>query len=106
MQPTGHPVAACFVAQLFVLPLLGQLMGRTQEGFAVTAELTESVGANHGREQITACHLRREGERLLAAPIRSKAGLITQLAGADGYFIIARDCEGLPKGAQIQVYPY
>ena len=102
----GHPVAACFVAQLFVLPLLGRLMGRTQEDFAVTAELTESVGANHGREQITACHLRREGERLLAAPIRSKAGLITQLAGADGYFIIARDCEGLPKGAQVQVFLY
>ena len=102
----GHPVAACFVAQLFVLPLLKRLEGRAQEEYAVTAELTESVGANHGREQLTACHLRREGERLLAAPIRSKAGLITQLAGADGYFIIERDCEGLPKGAQIQVYPY
>ena len=102
----GHPVAACFVAQLFVLPLLKRLEGRAQEEYAVTAELTESVGANHGREQLTACHLRREVERLLAAPIRSKAGLITQLAGADGYFIIARDCEGLPKGAQIQVYPY
>ncbi len=102
----GHPVAACFVTQLFVLPLLGRLMGRTQEDLTVTAELTESVGANHGREQITACRLRREGGRLLAAPIRSKAGLITQLAGADGYFLIKRDCEGLPKGAQIQVYPY
>ena len=102
----GHPVAACFVAQLFVLPLLGRLMGRTQEDFTVTAELTESLGANHGREQINACHLRREGGKLLASPIRSKSGLITQLAGADGYFIIARDCEGLPKGAQVQVYLY
>ena len=102
----GHPVAACFVAQLFVLPLLKRLEGRAQEEYAVAAELTESVGANHGREQINACRLRRENGRLLAAPIRSKAGLITQLAGADGYFIIARDCEGLPKGAQIQVYPY
>ncbi len=102
----GHPVAACFVAQLFVLPLLGRLMGRTQETYAVPAELTESVGANHGREQINACHLRREGGKLLAAPIRSKAGLITQLAGADGYFIIPRDCEGLPRGAQVQVYRY
>ena len=102
----GHPVAACFVAQLFVLPLLGQLMGRKREDFTVTAELTESLGANHGREQINACHLRREGETLLAAPIRSKSGLITQLAGADGYFIISRDCEGLPKGAQVHVYLY
>ena len=102
----GHPVAACFVAQLFVLPLLGRLMGRKQEDFTVTAELTESLGANHGREQINACHLRREGGKLLASPIRSKSGLITQLAGADGYFIIARDCEGLPKGAQVQVFLY
>ena len=102
----GHPVAACFVAQLFVLPLLGRLMGRKQEDFTVTAELTESLGANHGREQINACHLRREGGKLMAAPIRSKSGLITQLAGADGYFIIERDCEGLPKGAQVQVYLY
>ena len=99
----GHPVAACFVAQLFVLPLLGRLMGRKQEDYTVTAELTESLGSNHGREQVNACHLRREGGRLLAAPIRSKSGLITQLAGADGYFIIPRDCEGLPKGAQVQV---
>ena len=102
----GHPVAACFVAQLFVLPLLGRLMGRKREEYTVTAELTESLGANHGREQINACHLRREGGKLMAAPIRSKSGLITQLAGADGYFIISRDCEGLPKGAQVQVYLY
>ena len=102
----GHPVAACFVAQLFVLPLLGRLMGRKQDAYTVTAELTESLGANHGREQINACHLLREGGRLLAAPIRSKSGLITQLAGADGYFIIERDCEGLPKGAQVQVFLY
>lgn len=102
----GHPVAACFVAQLFVLPLLGRLMGRKQEDYAVTAELTESLGANHGREQVNACHLRWEGGKLFASPIRSKSGLITQLAGADGYFIIARDCEGLPKGAKVQVFLY
>ena len=102
----GHPVAAYFVARLFVLPLLARLEGRTQEDFAVTAELTESVGANHGREQITACILRREGDRLLAAPIRSKSGLITRLTEADGYFIIERDCEGLSKGAEVQVLLY
>ena len=28
------------------------------------------------------------------------------IAGADGFFIISRDCEGLPKGAQVQVYLY
>ena len=102
----GHPVAADTVAQLFVLPLLDILMGKNQESHPVTAELTESVSANHGREQVNACRLYRRDGKLLAEPIRSKSGLITQLAGADGYFIITRDCEGLPRGAQIEVFPY
>lgn len=100
----GHPVAAYFVAQLFVLPLLSRLMGREQRQYPVTAELAESVAANHGRAQVNACRLETRGNQLTAVPIRSKSGLITQLAGADGYFIIDRDCEGLPKGAMVQVY--
>ncbi|MBQ9687320.1 MAG: molybdopterin molybdotransferase MoeA [Oscillospiraceae bacterium] len=100
----GHPVAAFFVARLFVLPLLARLAGREQRALTVTAELTESVGANHGRTQVNGCTLSRVDGKLLAAPIRSKSGLITQLAGAAGYFVIERDCEGLPKGAQVQVY--
>ena len=100
----GHPAAASFAARLFALPLLDRLTGRETPQYTVTAELTESVGANHGRAQLNACRLVRKGGRLLAVPIRSKSGLITQLAGADGFFIIGRDCEGLPAGAQVQVY--
>ncbi len=100
----GHPVAAYFVTRLFVLPLLGRLYGLAMDRFAVTACLSESLGANHGRAQVNACKLVCEDGKLLAVPVRSKSGLITQLAGADGYFIIERDCEGLPKGAEVQVY--
>ena len=99
----GHPVAAYFITKLFVLPLLSRLMGREQEQYTTTAKITESIGANHGRAQYQCCRLeRREGE-LFASPIRGKSGLITTLAGADGYFCIDRDCEGLPRGAEIQV---
>lgn len=100
----GHPVAAFVVARLFVLPLLDRLAGRERPLWSVTAELSESVGANHGRAQVNACRLLRQDGRVLALPIRSKSGLITQLAGADGFFCIERDCEGLPKGAPVQVY--
>lgn len=99
----GHPVAAYFITKLFVLPLLSRIMGRESETYAVTARLTESIGANHGRAQYQSCYLeRREGE-LYAVPVRGKSGLITALAGTDGYFCIERDCEGLPKFAEIQV---
>ncbi|MCR5087904.1 MAG: molybdopterin molybdotransferase MoeA [Oscillospiraceae bacterium] len=99
----GHPAAAFFVAKLFVLPLLARLEGRTLRGFPVQAELSESLGANHGRAQVNACRLQHDGNRLVAVPVRSKSGLITQLAGADGYLVIDRDCEGLEKGASVEV---
>ena len=96
----GHPAAAYFIAKTFVLPLIARLMGKEDETFAVKAVLAESVGANHGRSQFNAVRL-KDG---LAYPVRSKSGLITQLAGADGYMCIARDCEGLEKGTEIEVY--
>ena len=99
----GHPVAAYFITKLFVQPLLGRLTGRNMTAYTVTAKVTESISANHGRAQYHCCRLERRDGQLLAQPIRGKSGLITTLAGADGYFCIGRDCEGLPKGAEIQV---
>ena len=100
----GHPVAAFFIAKLFVLPLLARLEGRDAPNYPVEATLSESLGANHGRAQINACRLTDADGKRIATPIHSKSGLITQLAGADGYLMIDRDCEGLPRGAAVQVY--
>ena len=78
-------------------------MGRKQETYTVSAKLTENISANHGRAQYHCCHLERKDGELYAYPIRGKSGLITTLAGADGYFCIDRDCEGLPQNAEVQV---
>ena len=100
----GHPVAAYFITKIFILPLLCRLTGRKQESYTTTARVTESISANHGRAQVHCCRLESRDGVLWASPIRGKSGLITTLAGADGYFIIDRDCEGLPQGAQVQVF--
>jgi len=99
----GHPVAAYFVTKLFVLPLLGRMMDRDMTAYTVTAKLTESISANHGRAQYHCCRLEQRNNEVYAYPIRGKSGLITTLAGADGWFCISRDCEGLPQGAEVQV---
>ena len=99
----GHPVAAYFITKLFVLPLLGRMSSRTMTSYTVTAKISESVSANHGRAQYHCCRLERKNGELIAYPIRGKSGLITTLAGADGYFCVTRDCEGLPQGAEVQV---
>lgn len=102
----GHPVAAFFVSRLFALPLLDRLMGRVSQRYSVPAVLTEAVSANHGRAQYMGVFLsRREGVNY-ARPIRGKSGLITALAGSDGYFRIPRDCEGMAAGASIDVWLY
>ncbi len=100
----GHPVAAFFVAKLFVLPLLARLEDRTVRTYPAHAAISESLNANHGRMQVNACRLEEADGSLTAVPIRSKSGLITQLAGADGYLVINRDCEGLPKDTEVEIY--
>ena len=100
----GHPVAAFFMARLFVLPLLAKLEGRTLREYPARAALSESLNADHGRMQLNACRLEEKDGTLTAAPIRSKSGLITQLAGADAYLVIGRDCEGLPRDAEVDVF--
>ena len=102
----GHPVAAFFVTQLFVLPLVDRLTGMERCFYPIKAILEENVGANHGRAQYMGVFLRKENDKVFAKPIRSKSGLISSLAGAAGYFCIERDCEGMAAGTEIDVILY
>lgn len=100
----GHPAAAFFIAQIFVRAAIAALTGQTREPRSTPAFLTEPVSANHGRAELLAVRLSREEGRLFAQPIHSKSGLISSLAGSDGYIMIPRDCEGLPRGAEADVF--
>lgn len=102
----GHPVAAFFITQLFVRHLLAQMMGRTVHLRQVPAVLTETVSANHGRAQYGGVFLSEQDDGLRAVPIRGKSGLITALAGSDGWFCIPRDREGIAAGETILVTLY
>ncbi len=102
----GHPVAAFFVARLFVRPLLARMTGRKLRALTVPAVLTESVGANHGRAQYGGVTLSWREDGWHAVPVRGKSGLITALAASDGYFCIPRDCEGVAAGETIAVHMY
>ena len=100
----GHPAAAFFIAQIFVRAALAALTGQTLDPRSTPALLTEPVSANHGRAELVAVRLLRRDGRLFAQPIRSKSGLISSLAGSDGYIMIPRDCKGLPLGAEADVF--
>lgn len=99
----GHPVAALFTAKLFLIPLLARLEGRTWAERTVSARLAQTVPANHGRAQYTGVTLEEKPDGLWAVPIWGKSGLITTLAGADGFFCVPRDREGIQAGESVEV---
>ena len=99
----GHPVAALFTAKLFLIPLLARLEGRTWAERTVSARLAQTVPANHGRAQYTGVTLEEKPDGMWAVPIWGKSGLITTLAGADGFFCVPRDREGIPAGEMVEV---
>ena len=100
----GHPAAAFFVTDFVVKELISVILGIKPRVFSVSARLTEAVSANHGRAQYLGVVLSEQGGKLYARPVRSKSGLISSLAGCDGYFCIPRDSEGCAKGDEITVF--
>ena len=107
----GHPVAAYFVTELFVRLLISRLMGAEVKRRVISARISEAISSNHGRAEYIAVHLvaaeprndELRSEFYVARPIRGKSGLITSLAGADGYICIPRDSEGIARASEVAV---
>ena len=79
------------------------MLGLEAQPRRVQAKLTENLPANDGRELFCGVHLRTENGELWAEPIRTKSGLISALAASDGTLRVARDCEGLHRGALVTI---
>ena len=96
----GHPAACWFMTELLVKRYAQRLLRETAASYPVKAALAEHVSSNHGREELLCVRL----DSGTAAPVYGKSGVISQLAAADGYIVIPRDCEGLRAGADVDVY--
>jgi molybdopterin molybdotransferase len=96
----GHPAAAYLVFLALVRPLLASLAGEELREQTVLSQLTQAIPSNDGREELILVRLTDDGA---AEPVAAKSGLVLPLTRADGYVVIPRDAEGLPKGAQVRV---
>ncbi|NCC76931.1 MAG: molybdopterin molybdenumtransferase MoeA [Clostridia bacterium] len=103
----GHPVAAWFIFEQLVRPLLAALGGREPVARPkVRARITSRIPSNHGREEFVLVRLLNRAEQpiaWLAEPLPTRSGLITQLSSSDGYLVIDRDSEGLESGSEVVV---
>ena len=95
----GNPVAAYFLFYHLIRPILFSLQGAVPFDHQLTLPVSRSVPSNHGREEIVPVIV-RDG---FAQPVASKSGLITTLAGTDGFIRIPRELEGLREGDLVQV---
>ncbi|MBQ7862455.1 MAG: molybdopterin molybdenumtransferase MoeA [Clostridia bacterium] len=96
----GHPAAAYLIAKTVVLSLLRFCNKQADKELTVTAEITESISSNHGREELVPVIL----EQGKAQPLFFKSGLVSLLSSADGFVIIPRNKEGLFTNEKVTVH--
>lgn len=96
----GHPAAAYLISETVVMNFLRFCSKENFRPLTVSAEITESISSNHGREELLPVVL--EGAK--AQPLFFKSGLVSLLSSADGYVVIPRNKEGLFKDEQVTVH--
>ena len=96
----GHPAAAYFVALRLIKPLVDSILGREENNNTVKGRLTQNISSNHGREEIICIKVSGED----AEPVFGKSGVISLLSQSDGYIVIDRNCEGLKKGDEVNIF--
>ncbi|MCL2678242.1 MAG: molybdopterin molybdotransferase MoeA [Clostridiales bacterium] len=97
----GHPVSAFFIMQTVIRPICYALYGIEAPPLPyLTAAAGEKIPSNNGRDDFVAGALTNG----VFTPLPLKSGLITLLCAANGYIMIDRRCEGVDKGAPVQVY--
>jgi putative molybdopterin biosynthesis protein len=103
----GYPVSAALTLDIFVEPLLATWLGRSARQLPTeVAELTRKITSPSGDEDHVRVAVGKVGDRLLAAPLASGAGVITSLVQADGIVVIPRGVQGLEAGERVDVRLY
>ncbi len=104
----GHPVAAWFMFDQLTRPLIETWSGKPiQIKPSISARLTTRIPSNHGREEFVLVRLRSDDLdplKVLAEPLATRSGLVTQLTAGDGYLRIPRDREGLEAGSLVEIF--
>ncbi|WP_194609746.1 molybdopterin molybdotransferase MoeA [Clostridium vitabionis] len=106
----GHPVAALTVFSLLAAPLWRTVTGQ-KAPHAVPARVTENIAAAPGKATCVpvrlAEHCSPDGICTYdAVPVFGKSGLITTMAGADGYLMMDVNEEGLHAGDLTLVHAF
>lgn len=100
----GYPVSAAMTFDLIVRPLLYRWQGQLPpERPVIDAVLTRKVLSPMGEDEFLRVSLGRVGERVVATPLSTGAGVLMSLVKADGIVTIPRFSEGYHAGETVKV---
>jgi molybdopterin molybdotransferase len=103
----GNPVSSYISFEVFVLPAIRTLMGRTPVSRPlVEAQLTEGVRSPTGRRQFLRGRLDTEAESAVVSPVGGAGShLIGSLAEADCLIVVPEAVTSVEAGERVQVLP-
>lgn len=100
----GHPVSAYFIFHLLVRQIICSMNETSPALYTRRGILGVNIPSNNGREEYIPVKFSGVENNPSVLPVALKSGLITLLTEADGFIRVERDCEGLTKGSEVQVY--
>lgn len=100
----GYPVSAAMTFDIIVRPLLYRWQGQLPPQLpTMEATLTRKVLSPMGEDEFLRVSLGKVGDRVVATPLSSGAGVIMSLVKADGIVTIPRFSEGYHAGETVKV---
>lgn len=100
----GYPVSALMEFDQIVAPYLRAMSGEPKpQRKELNAELEKKVLSAKGRRELVPIVLEKEGDDLLARPLRKGSGAITSLAKSDGYMVIPIEKEIVDERVMVTV---
>jgi molybdopterin molybdotransferase len=105
----GHPGSAYVIFNIFVKRIIDCMYGVAVNNNSTPtfyAKMSTNYSSNTGREEFLPVILKNEGTDIIAEPVNSKSGLITQFIKANAYIRIPRLCEGLNSGDIVEVHRF
>jgi putative molybdopterin biosynthesis protein len=100
----GYPVSAIVVAREIIEPAIAKFLG---QGYVarprVKAILPKKMASQLGTEEFVRVTLGRVESKLVAAPLRRGAGVITTMVQADGLMRIPSLAEGINAGEEVEI---
>jgi molybdopterin molybdotransferase len=100
----GNPVASLICARVFLVPLIGRLLGRNVPLETIDAALGESLEANGPREHYMRARVDWSTSPPRAVPFENQnSGLIRNLQDADCLIVVPADSPPLASGSPVKV---